>query len=106
MDDSGQDKVADPGFGVFLTTGSGSGVGFYRIPDLGSQTQTFDSLMTIFGLKYYNSKCLGSKKFATIIYNFMIFVATKNGKTKKCSPSFFGAVMDPVQDPRSWMDKN
>jgi hypothetical protein len=35
---------------------------------------------------------LAQKKFTTIIYNFMIFVATKNGKTKKCSPSYFGAV--------------
>jgi hypothetical protein len=37
-----------------------------------------------------------------IIYNFVRFVATKNGRTKKFSPSSFGTVVDPG----SRMDKN
>jgi hypothetical protein len=52
------DSVADPdpGSGAFLTPGSG--IGFFRIPypgsripDPGSQTHTFDSLVTIFWAK-------------------------------------------------------
>jgi len=39
----------DPGSDAFLTPGPGSGIGFFRIPDLGSQTHIFESLVTIFG---------------------------------------------------------
>jgi hypothetical protein len=42
--------------GAFLTPGSGiwdpgSGIGFFRIPDLGSQTHIFESLVTTFWIK-------------------------------------------------------
>jgi hypothetical protein len=30
-------SVADPGSGAFLTLDPGSGIGFFRIPDLGSR---------------------------------------------------------------------
>jgi hypothetical protein len=45
------DSVADPdpGSGAFLTPGSG--IGFFRILDLGSQTPIFESLVTIFWVK-------------------------------------------------------
>ncbi len=38
--------IRDPGFGAFLTPGSG--IGFFRIPDLGSQAHIFESLVIIF----------------------------------------------------------
>jgi hypothetical protein len=43
-----------------------------------------------------------------IIYNFMISVAIKIGRTNKnCSPSSFGAVVGSgIRDPGSRMDKN
>jgi hypothetical protein len=37
----------DPGSSAFLTPGSG--IGFFRISDPGSQTHIFESLVTIFG---------------------------------------------------------
>jgi hypothetical protein len=41
------------GSGAFLTPGSGSRIGFFRMPDLGSRSQAhiFESLMTIFWVK-------------------------------------------------------
>ncbi len=55
ISDSGSDyieylkgSVADPGSGAFLTPGPGSGIGLFRIPDLGSQTHIFYSLVTNF----------------------------------------------------------
>jgi hypothetical protein len=39
----------DPGSGAFLTPGSE--IGLFRIPDLGSQTHIFESLVTIFWIK-------------------------------------------------------
>jgi hypothetical protein len=41
-----------------------------------------------------------------IIYNFMIFVATKKGRTKFLSPSSFVAVGSGIRNPGSGMDKN
>jgi hypothetical protein len=41
----------DPGSGAFLTLDPGSGEGFFRIPDLGSQTYIYESLMTNFWVK-------------------------------------------------------
>jgi hypothetical protein len=38
----------DPGSGVFLTSGSGIRNRFFRIPDLGSHTHIFESIVTIF----------------------------------------------------------
>ncbi len=71
----------DPGSGAFLTPGSGKG--FFRIPDLGSQTHIFESLMTIFlSKKFYKSLKIGTNFFLQhfknkIILNFVKFVATK-----------------------------
>jgi hypothetical protein len=39
----------DPGSGAFLTPGSG--MGFFRIPDLGSQDHILKSFLTIFLVK-------------------------------------------------------
>ncbi len=55
----------DPGSGAFLTLNPGS------------QTHILDILMTNFWVK---------STIIRIIYNFMIFVATKNGRTKKFPP--------------------
>jgi hypothetical protein len=45
--------------------------------------------------------------FKIIIHNFMIFVVTKNGRTKKIFPSSFSAVVGSgIQDPGSGMDIN
>jgi hypothetical protein len=41
-------SVRDPDLGPYWTPDPGSGIGFYRIPDLGSQSHIFESLMTIF----------------------------------------------------------
>ncbi len=41
-------SVADPGSGAFLTPDPGSGIGFFQIPDLGSQTHIFEGLVTNF----------------------------------------------------------
>jgi hypothetical protein len=48
---SAKSSVADPdpGSGAFLTPGSG--IGFFRIPDLGSQPHIFENLLTIFWVK-------------------------------------------------------
>ncbi len=72
------------------------GPGFF--PDPGSQTHISDSLLTNFlGKKYYNSYCFGKKNSLPVknkvIRNFMIFVATKNGRTLIFSPSSFDAVV-------------
>jgi hypothetical protein len=42
-------SVADPGSGAFLTPGSGIRNRFF--PDPGSQTHTFESLVTVFWVK-------------------------------------------------------
>jgi hypothetical protein len=42
-------RIRDPV--TFLPLDPGSGIGFFRIPDLGSQTQIFESLVTIFWVK-------------------------------------------------------
>jgi hypothetical protein len=55
-------SVADPdsGSGAFLTPGSdlGSGIGFSRISDPGSQTPIFESLMTIFWVESSKILCI------------------------------------------------
>jgi hypothetical protein len=64
------------------------------------------------GKKYYNSKCFGLlavKNFFTssknkISYNFMIFVAAKNGRTKK--NIFPPPLLVLLLDPGSGRDKN
>jgi hypothetical protein len=74
-------SVADPypGSGAFLTLDPGSGIGFFRIPDLGSQTHIFESLVTIFWVKSYLK--IGPKFFllhfkTKVNFNFVKYVAT------------------------------
>jgi hypothetical protein len=70
-----------------LTPGPGSGIGFFRILDLGSQIPTpyFLELSDKFlGKKFYNSLKAGPNFFLQhiknkIIFNFVKFVATKKG---------------------------
>jgi hypothetical protein len=90
----GKGSVADPGpgSGASLTPDPGS-----RIPNL----YFFESLTTIFWLKSYIILC----KLAHIFYfasskikqyNFVIFVATKKGRTTNFfSPLSFVAFLDP-----------
>ncbi len=93
----------DPGSGAFLTPGSGSGIGFLRIPDLGSQTHIFESLVSdnILGKKFYNSLRIGPNFFLQhfknkIIFNYVIFVATKKGMaTNFFHPSLLLLLLDP-----------
>ncbi len=78
----------DPGSGAFMPLIRN---GFF--PDLGSQTQIFDSWMTNVWVKKSTSSVLAKKNFLhrfknNIIYNYMIFVATKNGRTTFFSPPF------------------
>jgi hypothetical protein len=74
-------SVADPGYGAFLTPGSGIRNRFF--PDPGSQSHIFESLVTIFwAKKFYNSLKIGPNFFLQhlknkIIFNFEKFVATK-----------------------------
>jgi hypothetical protein len=84
----------------------GSGIGFFRIPDLGSrisdpgsQTHIFEGLATIFWVK--TSIILGKLGQILvlqhiknkIIFSFVKFVATKNALTKNFfSPLYFVAV--------------
>ncbi len=86
------------GFGSRCLFDPGSGIGGFRIPDLGSRISDPgsripdpkpDSLITNFWVK-----C------TIIIYIFMIFVATNNGRTKKYfSPSLL--VGSGIRDPGS-----
>jgi hypothetical protein len=87
------------GYGIrwcLLTLDSGSGIRFFRIPDLNSQTDIFDKINdNFFGKKYYNSWCLYYLFKNKIIY-FLKFVATKNGWTKNSfSPPFLVLLLDP-----------
>jgi hypothetical protein len=70
-------SVADPGSGIRCLfdpwiRDPGSGIGFFRIPDYGSQTQIFESLVTIFWVKSFFLQHFKTK----IIFNFVKFVAT------------------------------
>jgi hypothetical protein len=95
----------DPGSGAFLTPGSGRG--FFRISDPGSQTHIFEGLVTSFWVK--TSIILGKlgQIFVLqhiknkIIFSFVKFVATKNGLRKKIlfTPVFYCCFWIP--DPRS-----
>jgi hypothetical protein len=49
----GQCYSPDPGSVAFLTPGSG--IGLFRIPDLGSRDHIFKSFDNFFGNKFYNS---------------------------------------------------
>ncbi len=92
----------DPGSGAFLTPGSG--ISFFRIPDLRSQTHMFESLVTIFWVESSIILCnwhnfiLCQFKIKTI-FNFVIIVATK--KVRQLiffTPLFCCCVL--IRDPR------
>jgi hypothetical protein len=101
-----------------LTPGPGSGIGFFRIPDLGSLIPTpyFLELSDKFlGKKFYNSLKTGPKFFLQhlknkITLNFLKFVATKKGVTTNFFyPSLLLLFLDPgfgIRDPGSGMGKN
>ncbi len=79
------DPDPDPGFGAFLTPGSGIRNRFFSgswISDPGSQNRIIESLVTIFWLKFYNSLKIGPNFFlqhfkTKIIFSFVKFVAIK-----------------------------
>jgi hypothetical protein len=59
---NGEKQCCGSGSSAFLTPGSG--IGFFRIPDLGSQTHIFKSLVTIFRVKSsINSMKIGPNFF-------------------------------------------
>jgi hypothetical protein len=105
----------DPGSGAFLTPGPGSGIGFFRVPDLGSQTHIFKSLVINFWVKnsiifhfFENWPKFFSSAFQNkIIFNFVKFVATKKMYVNKFffHPSLLllfldsGSGMGKYQDP-------
>ncbi len=74
-------RIRDPV--TFWPLDPGSGIGFFRISDPGSQTHIFDSLVTIFlGKKFYNSLKIGLNFFLQhfktkiFFFNFVKFVST------------------------------
>ncbi len=74
----------DPESVPFMTTGSGIRNRFF--PDLGSQTHTFESLMTFLWVKssiilYKLAWSFFLHLLKKIIFNFVIFVASKKGGT-------------------------
>ncbi len=90
-------SVADPGSGAYFGPGSG-------IPD--PKPIFLIANDKFLGKLYFNSYCFGEENFLylfknKIIYNIMIFVATKNGSTKKIPPLFV-----LLLDPGSGMDEN
>jgi hypothetical protein len=92
------------GSGAFLN--SGSGIGFFRISDP-KPILFIESLMTIFWVK--SLTILGKigpnffiHKFKNKIFNFLIFVATKNIRQQ----IFFHHLLLLFFYPRSGMDKN
>jgi hypothetical protein len=105
-------RIRDPGLGAFLTPGSGIRNRFIpdpgsRIPDPGSQTHIFESLLTTFWVKkFHNSLKFGPNFFLEqfknkILLNFGKFVATKKCLTKDFffTPLFCTCFW--IRDPRS-----
>jgi hypothetical protein len=81
----------------------GSGIGFFRIPDIGSQTGFVGSLLTNFWVKGNKIISVLAKKCSLPIQtmvrqNFMI--------EQSFFPSSFGSVVGSIREPRSGMDKN
>jgi hypothetical protein len=71
----------------------GSGIGFFRIPDPGSKTHIESVIDNFLGKKFYSFLKIGPTYFLQhfknkIIFNFVKFVATKNGMTTNFSNSF------------------
>jgi hypothetical protein len=90
----------------------GSGKAFFRIPDPGSQTHIFGSSVTNLWVKSTIIPSVLAKKFLYMfkyksMYKFMMFVATKNKRTKTFFPSSFGAVVGSgIRDPGSGRKRN
>ncbi len=79
----GGGKLNAWGMVSFWPLDPGSGIGFFRIPDLRSWIPTpyFENLLTILAKKFYNSLKIGPNFFlqqfkTEIICNFVKFVAT------------------------------
>ncbi len=106
----------DPGSGAFLTPGSG--VGFFRIPDLGSrisnagsQTHIWELSDNFLGKKFYNSLKIGPNFFlqhfkTKIIFNLWnLWLHKKVYQQIFFHPSLFLLFLDP-RIPGSGMGKN
>jgi hypothetical protein len=78
-------SVADPGSGAFLTPGSG--IGLFRIPDPGSLTHIFESLVK--GKKLYKSLKFGQNFFLQQFKNKIVLHFVKYETTKKCMTKIF-----------------
>jgi hypothetical protein len=96
-----QGSFADPGSG-HLTPGSE--IDFFRILDPGSQTHIFESLMTIFWVESSIILCKLTQIFFSqfkinIIFSFVIFGATKTGRTTHfCHPSLVAVFGSGIRD--------
>jgi hypothetical protein len=99
-------QCSGSGIRCFLTPGPGSGIGFFRIPDLGSRIPTpyfLELSDKLLGKKFYNSLKTGPNCFLQHLR--IKFVATKKGlKTNFFSLLSFVALLflDPgseVRDP-------
>ncbi len=106
----GESRVADPGSGAFLTPGSGIRNRFFpgsRIPDPGSQTHIFESLVKILlGKNFSISLKIVPNFFSSAFQNkirfkFVEFVTTKKSLiTNFFSPLSFVAVFgSEIRDP-------
>ena len=79
----------DPGSGAFLTPRPGSGIGFFRVPDLGSRIRNpyfWELSDTFLGKKFYNFLKTGQQIFLQhfknkIIFYFVKLVAKRKGMT-------------------------
>jgi hypothetical protein len=106
----------DPGSGAFLTPRPGSGIGFFRVPDLGSRIRNpyfWELSDTFLGKKFYNFLKTGQQIFLQhfknkIIFYFVKFVATKKGWQQIFfSPLSFLAVFgSEIRDLGCGMGKN
>jgi hypothetical protein len=92
----------DPGSGALLTPGSG--IGFFRIPDLGSRLSD-----NFFGKKEGTGTgtliLCELAKILFLIFNFVMFEATKKGRTTNFFPSLFCNCCCWIGDQGSWIDK-
>jgi hypothetical protein len=92
-------RIRDPV--LFWPLDPGSGIGFFLIPDCGSQTHIFESLLTIFLVILWK---MGQIFFfsisKTIIFNYVKFVATKKGMTTNFFTPLFCCCFW-IRDPRS-----
>ncbi len=104
-------RIRDPGLGPFWPLDPGSGIGLFRIPDLGSRIPNsyfWELSHNFWGKKFHNSLKFGPNFFLQqfknyIIFHFVKFVATKKCLTKNFfSPlSFLHVFGSGIRDPRS-----